>query len=55
MKIFESTLDSEIYSTSDRNMNRESSWGKGRRTPFQTHYFSGNLVAPVTEPGPLDL
>jgi hypothetical protein len=24
-------------------------------TPFQTHYFSENLVAPVIEPGPLDL
>jgi hypothetical protein len=24
-------------------------------TPFQTHYFSGNLVAPGIEPGPLDL
>jgi hypothetical protein len=24
-------------------------------TPFQTHYFSENLVAPGIEPGPLDL
>jgi hypothetical protein len=24
-------------------------------TPFQTHYFSRNLVAPGNEPGPLDL
>jgi hypothetical protein len=24
-------------------------------TPFQTHYFSGNLVSPGIEPGPLDL
>jgi hypothetical protein len=24
-------------------------------TPFQTHYFSENLVPPGTEPGPLDL
>jgi hypothetical protein len=24
-------------------------------TPFQTHYFSENLVAPGMEPGPLDL
>jgi hypothetical protein len=24
-------------------------------TPFQTHYFSENLVAPGTEPGPLYL
>jgi hypothetical protein len=23
--------------------------------PFQTHYFSENLVAPGIEPGPLDL
>jgi hypothetical protein len=24
-------------------------------TPFQTHYFSGNLVAPEIEPRPLDM
>jgi hypothetical protein len=24
-------------------------------TPFQTHYFSENLLAPEIEPGPLDL
>jgi hypothetical protein len=24
-------------------------------TPFQTHYFSANLVAPGMEPGPLDM
>jgi hypothetical protein len=24
-------------------------------TPFQTHYFSENLVMPGIEPGPLDL
>jgi hypothetical protein len=24
-------------------------------TPFQTHYFSENLIAPEVEPGPLDL
>jgi hypothetical protein len=24
-------------------------------TPFQTHYFPQNLVAPAIEPGPLDL
>jgi hypothetical protein len=24
-------------------------------TPFKTHYFSENLVAPGIEPGPLDL
>jgi hypothetical protein len=24
-------------------------------TPFQTHYFSENLVDPGIEPGPLDL
>jgi hypothetical protein len=24
-------------------------------TPFQTHYFSDNLVAPEIEPGPPDL
>jgi hypothetical protein len=28
--------------------NHEAEW-----TPFQTHYFSGNLVAPGIEPGPL--
>jgi hypothetical protein len=28
---------------------------KAEWTPFQTHYFSENLVAPRTEPGPLDL
>jgi hypothetical protein len=26
-----------------------------KETPFQTHYFSENLVAPGIEPGPLDL
>jgi hypothetical protein len=30
--------------------NHEAEW-----TPFQTHYFSENLVAPEIEPGPLDL
>jgi hypothetical protein len=24
-------------------------------TPFQTHYFSENLIMPGIEPGPLDL
>jgi hypothetical protein len=24
-------------------------------TPFQTHFFSGNLVEPEIDPGPLDL
>jgi hypothetical protein len=28
---------------------------KAERTPFQTHYFSENVVAPGIEPGPLDL
>jgi hypothetical protein len=28
---------------------------EAERTPFQIHYFSGNLVAPGIEPGPLDL
>jgi gamma-glutamyl phosphate reductase len=28
---------------------------QAERTPFQTHYFSGNLVAPGIELGPLDL
>jgi hypothetical protein len=26
-----------------------------RWTPFQTHYFTENLVAPGIEPGPMDL
>jgi hypothetical protein len=28
---------------------------KAEGTPFQTHYFSENLVAPGIEPGHLDL
>jgi hypothetical protein len=28
---------------------------EAERTPFQTHYFSENLVVPGIEPGPLDL
>jgi hypothetical protein len=28
---------------------------EAERTPFQTRYFSENLVAPGIEPGPLDL
>jgi hypothetical protein len=32
------------------NCTHEAEW-----TPFQTHYFSENLVAPGIEPGPLDL
>jgi hypothetical protein len=32
------------------NCTHEAEW-----TPFQTHYFSVNLVAPGIEPGPLDL
>jgi hypothetical protein len=28
---------------------------KAKWTPFQTHYFSENLVATGIEPGPLDL
>jgi hypothetical protein len=32
------------------NCNHEAEW-----TPFQTHYFSENLVAPGIELGPLDL
>jgi hypothetical protein len=34
----------------DLNCTYEAEW-----TPFQTHYSSGNLVAPGIEPGPLDL
>jgi hypothetical protein len=30
-------------------------YSRGWVTPFQTHYFSENLVAPGIEPGPLDL
>jgi hypothetical protein len=32
------------------NCTHEAEW-----TPFQTHYFSENLVAPGIKPGPLDL
>jgi hypothetical protein len=32
------------------NCTDESEW-----TPFQAHYFSGNVVAPGIVPGPLDL
>jgi hypothetical protein len=32
------------------NCTHEAEW-----TPFQTHYFSENLVVPGIEPGPLDL
>jgi hypothetical protein len=32
------------------NCTHEAEW-----TPFQTHYFSENLVAPGIEPWPLDL
>jgi hypothetical protein len=32
------------------NYTHEAEW-----TPFQTHYFSENQVAPGIEPGPLDL
>jgi hypothetical protein len=32
------------------NCTHEAEW-----TPFQTHYFSENLVAPGIEPGPPDL
>jgi hypothetical protein len=39
-----------FLSSSSLKCNREAEW-----TPFQTHYFSGNLVAPGIEPGPLDL
>jgi hypothetical protein len=28
---------------------------KAEWTPFQTHYFSENLVVPGIKPGPLDL
>jgi hypothetical protein len=28
---------------------------KAEWTPFQTHYFSENLVTPGIEPGPLNL
>jgi hypothetical protein len=30
-------------------------YSRGWVDPFQTHYFSQNLVAPGIEPGPLDL
>jgi hypothetical protein len=29
-------------------------YSRGEWTPFQTHYFSENLVVPGIEPGPLD-
>jgi hypothetical protein len=32
------------------NCTHEAEW-----TPFQTHYFSENLVVPGIKPGPLDL
>jgi hypothetical protein len=32
------------------NYSHEAEW-----TPFQTHYFSENVVEPGIEPGPLDL
>jgi hypothetical protein len=32
------------------NYPHEAEW-----TPFQTHYFSENLIAPGIYPGPLDL
>jgi hypothetical protein len=33
-----------------KNFTHEAEW-----TPFQTHYYSENLVAQGIEPGPLDL
>jgi hypothetical protein len=41
-------LDRSRYFPSKQLLNRthEAEW-----TPFQTHYFSENLVAPVIEPG----
>jgi hypothetical protein len=30
-------------------------YSRSEWTPFETHYFSENLLAPETEPGPLDL
>jgi hypothetical protein len=35
------------------NCTHEAEWTEW--TPFQTHYFSENLVVPGIEPGPLDL
>jgi hypothetical protein len=45
-------LDRRHYFSSKQLLNctHEAEW-----TPFQTHYFSENLVAPGIEPEPLDL
>jgi hypothetical protein len=45
-------LDRRRYFSSKQLLNctHEAEW-----TPFQTHYFSENLLAPGIEPGPLDL
>jgi hypothetical protein len=39
-----------VVSVTDPYERIEAEW-----IPFQTHYFSKNLVAPGIEPGPLDL
>jgi hypothetical protein len=45
-------LDRSSYFSSEQLLNctHEAEW-----TPFHTHHFSENLVAPGIEPGPLDL
>jgi hypothetical protein len=45
-------LDPSLYFSSKELLNctHESEW-----TPFHTHYFSENLIAPKIEPGSLDL
>jgi hypothetical protein len=45
-------LDRSRYSSSNQllSCSHEAEWA-----PFQTHYFSENVVAPGIEPGPLDL
>jgi hypothetical protein len=42
--------NTDQYTTEAVNCTHEAEW-----TPFQTHYFSENLVGPEIEPGPLDL
>jgi hypothetical protein len=54
---------SELYRPSDRHLSAKlvptfsdrECHHKAEKTPFQTHYFSENLVAPGIESGPLDL
>jgi hypothetical protein len=43
-------LDRSRYFFFQLNCTHKADW-----TPFQTHYFSENLVAPGIEIGPLDL